>query len=124
MARAKASTYILGTGTVLNNGSGVSTMTLGTSGLSSGSFNGTIADNNNGGVGKMALVKVVGFFGLSGNNTFTGGVTINGGTLIAKQCRVLDPTAPNAVTFGPNSTGVLGLHRLQRDSQRSRTPTR
>jgi autotransporter-associated beta strand protein len=62
------------------------------------------------GGGALALVKVGnGFQGLySGNNTFTGGVTINAGTLLIAT-GALNATTPNPVAFGANSTGTLGL---------------
>ncbi len=48
---------------------------------------------------------------LSGNNTFTGGVTINAGTLTLANAGALNSTAgsENAVAFGASSTGTLAL---------------
>ncbi len=46
---------------------------------------------------------------LSGNNTFTGGVFINSGTLRTANSGALNSTAPNVVAFGPGSTGALTL---------------
>jgi autotransporter-associated beta strand protein len=48
---------------------------------------------------------------LSGNNTFTGGVTINAGVLRLGNAGALNSTAAseNAVTFGASSTGILSL---------------
>ncbi len=39
---------------------------------------------------------------LGGNNTFTGGVTINGGVLQLGNAGALNSSTPNAVTFGPS----------------------
>ena len=47
---------------------------------------------------------------LGGNNSFTGGVTINGGILQLNNAGALNSTTPNAVTFGASSTGDLQLH--------------
>ena len=49
---------------------------------------------------------------LSGVNTFTGGVTINNGTLQLGNAGALNSTAgsENAVSFGASSTGVLSLN--------------
>ena len=49
---------------------------------------------------------------LSGNNTFTGGVTINAGTLQLGNAGALNNTvgSENAITFGASSTGVLSLN--------------
>jgi fibronectin-binding autotransporter adhesin len=49
---------------------------------------------------------------LSGNNTFTGGVTINAGNLLVGSAGALNSTAgsENAVAFGAGSTGTLSLN--------------
>ena len=52
-----------------------------------------------------------GLLTLDGNNTFTGGVAINAGTLALGNAGALNSTAgsQNAVTFGASSTGTLAL---------------
>ena len=47
---------------------------------------------------------------LNGNNTFTGGVTINAGNLVIGNVGALNSTTPNGVTFGSASTGTLSLN--------------
>ena len=47
---------------------------------------------------------------LSGNNSFTGGVTINSGSLQLGSTGALNATKPNALVFGTSSTGVLTLN--------------
>ncbi len=47
---------------------------------------------------------------LSGSNTFTGGVTINSGTLRLNNNGALNSGSPNALTFGSGSTGILQLN--------------
>ena len=51
-----------------------------------------------------------GTLALGANNTFTGGVTINGGTLLINNAAALNSTAPNVVSFGSTSTGTLNLN--------------
>ena len=43
-------------------------------------------------------------------NSFTGGVTINAGTVQLGDAGSLNSVTPNGVTFGANSTGVLRLN--------------
>ena len=50
-----------------------------------------------------------GLLNLAGNNTFTGGLTINGGVVRLDNPGALNSTTPNAVSFGPASTGTLRL---------------
>jgi fibronectin-binding autotransporter adhesin len=65
---------------------------------------------NNSISGNFALTKVgPGDLILNGNNTFTGGVTINDGTLFLFNDGALNSSSPNSVAFGPGSTGVLDL---------------
>ena len=65
-----------------------------------------------GGIKTIDLVKSgAGTLTLSGNNTFTGGVTINAGLIILGNPGALNSTSPNAVTFGSGSTGDLALVR-------------
>jgi fibronectin-binding autotransporter adhesin len=64
-----------------------------------------------GGIKTIDLVKSgAGTLTLSGNNTFTGGVTINAGTLQVDSAGALNSTSPDAVAFGPGSTGSLILN--------------
>ncbi len=80
----------------------------------------TIAGNDNtmvggaiGGAGTISLVKNDnGTLTLGGNNTFTGGVTINAGTVIVANAGALNSASPNAVAFGAASTGTLTLNGL------------
>jgi fibronectin-binding autotransporter adhesin len=78
----------------------------------------TIAGNDNttlggaiGGAGTISLVKNDnGTLTLGGNNTFTGSVTINAGTVLVANAGALNSAVPNAVAFGAASTGVLTLN--------------
>jgi fibronectin-binding autotransporter adhesin len=103
---------------------GTQTLTISSSN-SSVNINGVIG----GGVGTIAVVKNgggnsslsnnetfsggltvnAGTISLFGNNTFTGGVTINGGTLELFNAGALNSASPNAIAFGSNSTGALTL---------------
>jgi len=47
---------------------------------------------------------------LSGPNDFTGGVTINAGTLTAGSTTALGPAANAKLTFGASSTGKFQLN--------------
>ena len=68
-------------GTILNNGNGASTLTIGTGNATGGTYAGVLADNTTG-TGTLALVKTgSGIATLSGGNTFSGGTTVSGGTL-------------------------------------------
>ena len=79
------------------NGSGAGGVTLG----------GVLA---NGG-GTLALVfNQAGTTQLNAPNTFTGGVTINSGTVQLGNSGALNSTTPNSVTFGGGSTGDLQLN--------------
>ncbi|HEX4084108.1 MAG TPA: autotransporter-associated beta strand repeat-containing protein, partial [Chthoniobacteraceae bacterium] len=47
---------------------------------------------------------------LGGSNTFTGGLTINNGTVVVSSSGAMNATSPNAVTFGAGtSTGTLEI---------------
>jgi fibronectin-binding autotransporter adhesin len=59
----------------------------------------------------LALAKRgAGTLTLGGNNSFTGGVTIDSGTLKLDNVGALNVTSPNAVSFGVLSTGTLALN--------------
>ncbi len=96
-----------------NNGTGADILTLG---VSSGSP--TITVVNGTATISAVLAGTQGFtetgggtLTLDGNNTFTGGVTINAGVIILGNPGALNSTSPNAVTFGSGSTGDLALVR-------------
>ncbi|HEV2972555.1 MAG TPA: autotransporter-associated beta strand repeat-containing protein [Pirellulales bacterium] len=72
-------------------------------------YAGTLQDGPGG--GSLGLTKSgSGTLTLGGNNTFTGGVTINAGNLQIGNPGALNSSAPNFVTFGPSSTGTLSLN--------------
>ena len=61
--------------------------------------------------GGLGIIKnSEGLLLLSGANTFTGGATINAGTVQLGSTGALNSGTPNAVTFGVSSTGTLQLN--------------
>lgn len=85
-------------------------LTLNGVGAAGATLSGAIG-NGSGLGGQLALVfSQSGTTKLSGNNTFTGGVTINSGTVQANHAGALNSTTPNTVAFGAGSTGVLQIN--------------
>ncbi len=75
-------------GTILNNGGGASTITFGFNN-DSPTYSGTITDHSTG-TGTMAVVKAgTGTETLSGNNSYSGGTTIDSGTIQAGSSTAL-----------------------------------
>jgi autotransporter-associated beta strand protein len=61
--------------------------------------------------GNFGIIKVgAGTLTLAGNNTFTGGLTINAGNVQLGNLGALNSGSPNSVTFGASSTGTLSLN--------------
>ena len=92
-------------------------------GLNLGSVNRTVYVNDNpGSTGDLARMSGVisgtasltktglGLLTLAANNTFTGNVTINAGTLQLANTGALNAVSPNPVGFPPNSTATLQLN--------------
>jgi autotransporter-associated beta strand protein len=98
---------LTGTGNVTTSGAGgLDTLTVGNDNTSPASFAGVISNASTGRT--LALTKVgTGTLTLGGNNTFTGGVTIDAGTLQLGSASALNSATPNAVTFSSNA--ILSL---------------
>jgi autotransporter-associated beta strand protein len=95
-----------GTGTAKSGITGPVTLTAGGNNATS-TFNGRLQDGSD----TLALTKIgTGTLTLSGTNSFTGGVIINGGALQLSSTGALNSAAPNSVTFGAN---VLTGTKLQ-----------
>ena len=63
------------------------------------------------GPGNISIEKSdAGNWNLSGNNSFTGGVTIDSGTMTVNNTGALNSINPNTVTFSSGSTGTLTLN--------------
>ncbi len=93
---------------IQNASSTAATLTINNNSLGA-PYNGTIQDGS--GSAPLSIVKTGrAAEWLGGNNTFTGGVTINGGQLVLDSPGALNSAAPNAVTFGPGSTGALSIN--------------
>lgn len=86
-----------------DSGSGVSTLTI--TGANPGTFAGVIADNDGTRTGGAVALTLnsTGTLTLTGANTFTGGVTIQAGTLNANGPTFSDTLGGVAVTLGDNS---------------------
>ena len=106
-------TLTIGAGGI-NLDAGAGGLTIGTSGLALG----TPQTWTNNAANPLTVNSVLSGSGLttagSGTvvrapNTLTGPVTISAGTLQLANTAVLNPIAPNAVAFSPNSTGTLQL---------------
>jgi fibronectin-binding autotransporter adhesin len=87
--------------------SGATTLTLNGTGAGGVVLGGVIG---NGG-GTLGLVlNQAGLTQITGSNTFTGGVTINSGTVQLGNASAFNSTTPNTLTFGSASTGDLQLN--------------
>jgi len=110
-------------GILVGSGVGANTSTItGGSSLTSGNGQDLIVNQFNTGAliigtnitGAIALTKSgssTAALILNGNNTFTGGVIVNSGSLQIGNAGALNstPSSENAVSFGPSSTGNLSL---------------
>ena len=93
-------------GTVTNNGGALATLTVSQS--INTSFNGTLQD----GAGTLALYKTgPGLLALSGTNAYSGGTTLNSGTLNINGDAALG-NAAGGVTFSGNSTLQAGANNI------------
>jgi autotransporter-associated beta strand protein len=101
---------ISGSMTAVNAAAGVQTFSIGGTNTGANTLSGNIVDSSS-----TALTAVsksgAGTWVLSGNNTFTGGVTLSdSGVLRVGSAGALNSTTPNAVTFGASSTADLQLN--------------
>lgn len=98
---------LLGVGTIDNNAPGASVLTVGANDQTS-TFSGVIKNT----VGSLGLTKTgTGTLPLSKANTFTGGVTINNGTVLLGHASGLGSDAAATVGFGSDtSSGRLTLN--------------
>jgi autotransporter-associated beta strand protein len=93
-----------GTGNIASNATADATLAL----TGSGTFAGTIADTNNASSGVLALDVTAGAgntYSLTGINTFTGGITVNAGTLALGAGNTLADTGAVAIA----TDGVLDI---------------
>ncbi len=88
--------------------SATQTLSFGGTGAGGVALGGVIGNGSSG--GKLALLfNQAGASMLSGNNTFTGGVTLHSNTLVAGSAGAFNSTTPNTLSFDASSTGKLQL---------------
>jgi autotransporter-associated beta strand protein len=102
-----SATLSFGGGITPGAASGVTMLTLNGTNNGQNTISGALSDNGSGQLG--ITMSGTGVWVLSGNNSFSGGVTINSGVLSLGSAGALNSTNPNAVTFGSGSTGILAL---------------
>lgn len=101
-------------------GSNLSTITGGTlTGVASKDL-AIIQNNTSGGLTISSIIanttltsltkSGAGLITLDASNTFTGGLTINGGKVLLNNAGALNSTTPNNVTFGTGASGTLTLN--------------
>ncbi len=121
-AAAAANVLIIGGG-VTGGAAGNTVLTLTGTNTGANAVNGVIG---NGSATTVAVMKTgSGSWTLGGNNTFTGGVDIEAGTLRVGNAGALNAAAPSLVTFGPASNGTLAINGISVtiDGLNSTSPT-
>lgn len=104
-------TALNGGGTVLNNGGGSSVLTVG-----AGAFSGSIRNSTSGG-GTVGLVKnTAGTLTLSGQNTFTGGTSVDAGTLRLQGTPTSRILTDNFTATGNPTTSNLNFNLANRQT--------
>ncbi len=119
---AAANVLIIGGG-VTGGAAGNTVLTLTGTNTGANAVNGVIG---NGSATTVAVMKTgSGSWTLGGNNTFTGGVDIEAGTLRVGNAGALNSAAPSLVTFGPASNGTLAINGINVtiDGLNSTSPT-
>ena len=117
--RSEAFDTLTGAGAVVNNGGGVSTMTLG-AGNGGGTFSGVISDHSTGS-GTITLTKVgTGTATLSSANTYTGATVVDGGILTLSGA---SGAAPNSASWTVNYGATLTLDNTSNNTDRLGTGT-
>jgi autotransporter-associated beta strand protein len=109
-ANAASPNSLLSIGAVIGNASAGNTTTLTLNGTNAGIniVTGVVSNGPSGGT--LALVKDgSGSWALAGTNSFTGGTTVNAGTLIAKKAASL-PNYNTTGTIAINGTAVLAVN--------------
>ncbi|CAN5412605.1 autotransporter-associated beta strand repeat-containing protein [soil metagenome] len=108
---ASASLFIVG-GAVSGTAStsNTQTLTLANTGTGNTILSGTISNGSTGGIVAVLVNNSSSTLTtLAGNNTFTGGLTINGGVVVLGNADALNSTTPNTVVFGSNVAAGTSL---------------
>ena len=108
-AAAAANVLVIGGG-VTGGAAGNTVLTLSGTNTGANAVNGVIG---NGAATTVAVMKTgSGTWILGGNNTYTGGVDIEAGTLRVGNAGALNSASPSLVTFGPASNGTLAINGI------------
>ena len=104
-------------GGITGGTAGATVLTLSGNGSGTNTISGAIG---NGAATTVALFVASGAdaWVLSGNNSFTGGVTIDGGMLRVGSVGALNSASPNTVTFTNITTPAFHDYRIHADSRR------
>ena len=114
---------LAGTGGTVKTSTGTSTLTVNPTNGTSTSYSGTITGSGTGGEGMLSLTKSgSGTLTLSSSNSYMGGTTVTGGTLIITNANALPPggvlsiTGSGTVILGSNLATAVELGGLSFDT--------